>query len=359
MPRKTFKLRITTPELIAQINPKNKKLVERYLKNFDTRRSDASVRVYKSNFDIFFCWNTIENENKFFVDIKKIEFMDFFDYCVNTLQWSSARYANMWSSLSSLSNFVENYLDDDYPDFRNQIKKIEKLPNAPVRKKTILKEEQVNALLNHLIDEEEYGQACFIALACFSGARLSELFRFDLDLIDIDNTAYDGLFIETKEEIKTKGRGKQGKALYKYIIKEAFVPYLNLWLPQRKEIMDKNSVEEHGKLFVKLNGQPATPETIRGWTIKWGEYLSSEDITNPSHDVVHIYPHCFRHYIVTYLSRLGLEQEFIIEIMGWTSGEMYKIYNDMSAKEKNFKSLDKLKVELNKIEASEMCEVLE
>jgi hypothetical protein len=35
--------------------------------------------------------------------------------------------------------------------------------------------------------------------------------------------------------------------------------------------------------------------------------------------------------------------------MGWSSGgEMYKIYNDLSAKERKWKDLDKLKVHLEK-----------
>ena len=85
MARKTFRKVITSPELIEQINPLNQKLVTRYLKNFDTKRADSSVKVYKSNFNIFFCWNILENDNKFFVDIRKSEMMDFFDYCVTEL----------------------------------------------------------------------------------------------------------------------------------------------------------------------------------------------------------------------------------------------------------------------------------
>lgn len=54
MARKTFKKIITSEELISQINPENKKLADRFLKNFATKRSETSVKVYKSNFNIFF-----------------------------------------------------------------------------------------------------------------------------------------------------------------------------------------------------------------------------------------------------------------------------------------------------------------
>ena len=50
-----------------------------------------------------------------------------------------------------------------------------------------------------------------------------------------------------------------------------------------------------------------------------------------------------RHYLCTYLSRVGLEQELIVDLFGWSSSDMYKIYNDLSSKDKKWKGLDKLK----------------
>ena len=41
--RKTFRKVITSPELTAQINPKNTQLMERFLKNFSTKHSPKSV----------------------------------------------------------------------------------------------------------------------------------------------------------------------------------------------------------------------------------------------------------------------------------------------------------------------------
>ena len=67
--RETFRKVITSPELIVQINPKNQQLADRFLKNFATKRSPNSVISYRSNLNIFMCWNILWNENKFFVDI--------------------------------------------------------------------------------------------------------------------------------------------------------------------------------------------------------------------------------------------------------------------------------------------------
>lgn len=205
MSRKTYKKVITTPELIEEINIKNKKMVDRFLKNFNTKRQDGTIKVYRQNFNIFFVWNLLYNDNKFFVDIRKIEFVDFFDYCVEELKWQPNRYAQMWSSLNSLSTFIENYLDEEYPNYRNNVRKIEKIPKATVRKKTVLTEEQINKLLQHLVDINELQQAFILALACYQGCRKQELFRFNVDTIDVENTAYNDLFIVTTEELKTKG----------------------------------------------------------------------------------------------------------------------------------------------------------
>lgn len=341
MPRKTYRKNITNRELIEKINPQNKKLVDRFLKNFSTKRSPASVVIYKSNFNIFFCWNLMNNNDKFFIEIKKSEFMDFFDYCYSELKWSPNRYSNMWSSLNSLSTFIENILDDDYPDFRNNVKKIEKLPKTNVRKKTILTDVQIKNLLNYL-EKKDSQQACMLALACFSGARISELFRFKTSIIDLNNLTYENLFIETAEEIVTKGRGTYGKKLYKYILKAPFEHYYNEWIKKR-ELMMPLLNKNHDYLFIKKNGDPATPETGRRWIKEWEKYLSNEDPSNVTHNPVNLYAHAFRHYFCTYLAKEGVEQELIVELFGWNSSEMFNIYNDTTAKDKKWKGLANLK----------------
>ena len=88
--RETYRKVITSPELIEQINPKNKQLLDRFLKNFATKRSPNSVVSYRSNFNIFFCWNLLYNDNEEFVKIKKYEMLDFFDFCCTELKWGAA-----------------------------------------------------------------------------------------------------------------------------------------------------------------------------------------------------------------------------------------------------------------------------
>ena len=40
---------------------------------------------------------------------------------------------------------------------------------------------------------------------------------------------------------------------------------------------------------------------------------------------------------------MGLPSELIVELMGWKSSEMYKIYNDLTSKDREWKELDGMK----------------
>ena len=335
--RKTFRKVITSPELIEQINPKNKMLADRFLKNFATKRSPNSVVSYRSNLNIFFCWNVEHNDNKFFIDIRKIELMDFFDFCVTELKWSPNRYAQMHSCLSSFSAWIENYFDDDYPLFRNLLSKIEKPVKENVREKTVLQKEDINKLFEYFEKNNMTQDACLLALAISCGARISELASFTTDLIDENNVVFDGLFLETTKKIKTKGRGVNGKMLTKYILKDMFLPHYKKWLEVRKEIMKENN-KDHDFIFITKEGNPANADRLRDWMSKWSDVVGQP-----------CYPHNFRHYHISFLKKLELEDDFIVYLTGWsesTGHSMVAVYNDLTAKDRKWKNLDKLKAAL-------------
>lgn len=332
--RKTFRKKITSPELIAQINPESKKIVDRFLKNFATKRSPKSVKVYQSNFQIFLCWVVLYADNESFVDIKKYTFLDFFDYCVTDLKWSANRFSQMHSSLSSLSNFVEMYLDEKYPNFRNSVKKIEKLPKQAVREKSIFKKEELDNLMKWLGEKNKPNEQCLLALMMASGARLSELVRFTTDMIDEDSVAFEGLFLETTKSMQVKGRGIHGKSIVRYIIKDMFLPYYKAYLPIREEIMRKNN-QEHNSIFIKNDGTPATVGTIKSWMEKWDTVLDK-----------HLYAHSIRHFWVSYLMSIGVEKQLVQEMQNWSSDQLVDIYNDTTAKDMKWKGLEKLRAAL-------------
>jgi site-specific recombinase XerD len=330
MTRKTFRKITTSIDKIALINKENMKLFERFLKDKNIRTSDLTIKGYKSDLMIFGVWCMEFNNNKFFMNITKLEFSDFFAYCMSELKWSGARFSRVRSTLSSLSNFIERYYDTEYPNFRNIINKaIESMPKIPVREKTVLDEKDIDKLFEYLVTNNRNQESAFLSLSIASGARISELLRFTTDIIDPTNLVFNDLFISTTKQIKTKGRSKIGDLKYKFIVKGIFLPYYEKWLVEREEIMKKHN-QVHNSIFIKSNGTPATISTVRYWLADWEEFLG-----------VPIYCHLFRHYLVTWLTKAGMSSDLVIQIMGWKSGgPMFDIYNDLEAKDRIWKELD-------------------
>lgn len=335
MGRKTFRKVITSPDLIKQINPENVKLMERFLKNYSTKKSPNTIVGYRSDLTIFFCW-LVQNENNIpFIELKKMDFMDFFDFCIIELQWGSSRFCREHSCLSSFSSWIErSYEGEKYEKFRNLLPYIEKPVRELARKKSVFSQKELDQLMEWLGEQEKTQDQCLLALAINSGARVSELVRFKTDIIDENNTAFDGLFLETTEEIRTKGRGVNGKRMVRYILKDTFLPYYKKWLVKREKIMKETS-QNHTYIFIRKDGSPAEVSTIKSWLEKWDKF-TTRHFDKPT------YFHSYRHFYCTKLMSIGLEAELVTEIIGWCS-DLTSIYNDTKAKDRKWKSLDKLK----------------
>lgn len=331
-PRKTYRNKITSDELTAQINSENIDLMKRFLKEKSTRTSSKTVTVYESNLIMFFTWNLLNNNNKKFTEIKKLEFADFFSFASEELKIGSARMNNIRSTLSSLSNFIEKFMDEEFPNFRNVILRIvDSSPKEERREKTILTDEQIEDLLQYLSKTDKQ-KACWLALAITSGARFAELLLFETTTIDENRMAFGDIFLETTHQIKTKGRGKSGKLLYKYILREKFLPFYKEWLVEREKIL-KEKNKEHNYLFIKNNGDPASQSTVRRWLGGFEKHLG-----------VPFYAHACRHYLTTLLSKKNIPHVLIKEIFGWSSLEMVLVYDDTTARDREYPELENLKI---------------
>lgn len=333
MPRETYRKIIVTPELLQQVNPENIKLRDSFLKEKKIRSSETTIEGYRSDTNILFVWLLLYCENKRFVDLRKLQIAEFFGYCVDELGFGSARFGRMKSCLSSFSNFIEKFYDQEYSFFRNIVlKSVESMPKNNVRDKTVLSEEEVNSIFNQLEENEEYQIVCWFALAIASGCRFSELLRFSIDLIDSNQTAFDGIFLETTKSIRTKGRGRNGKQLIKYILKDIFLDRYNVWLIERQKLLDKNN-KQHNFIFIKKNGDPADESTARGWVDRIQKLVPKP-----------FYAHSLRHYFTTFLAKADLPSELIQSIGGWSSDGMVKIYTDIETKDREWKQLENLKI---------------
>ena len=157
MARSTCRIKITSEEIISQISKENQSLIKLFLKEKERKCSVATMKVYASDLNIFFAWNVLENNNKFYPEIKKVEISSFFDYLINTMKINGKRFAHFKSVLSGLSDCVIKFYAEDYPTFKNFISAVvENIPKPDVREKTIVEKEDLDFLLQTLKEQERY-----------------------------------------------------------------------------------------------------------------------------------------------------------------------------------------------------------
>ena len=318
MGRSTKMNDITSPEKLAKVNPENIKLMNEFLSYLrSVQRSETTINGYENDLQIAFVWCMEQNDNKYFVNWSKRNIVAYQNWLLYTNENSPARVRRLKSALSSLANFVENVLDDEYPNFRNIINKIENPVNKPVREKTVWEEEQLDALLNKLVEKKQYEKACMLALGRYSGRRKAELLRFRVSDFDHDRLVCDGALYKSAP-IKTKGRGG-GKMVACYTLAKKFQPYLDLWMTER---------EEQGIKSEWLFPDPSDPEkqmpmsTANSWANTFSR-ISGENF----------YWHSLRHSFTTSLAKAGIPDGVIQTIVNWETADMVRIYKDIDADE--------------------------
>lgn len=321
MPRKTKQNDITSPELLSQINPENQRLKQDFISYLQSiQRSPKTINGYSNDIDIFFVWNLLHNGNKFFPKISKRDYAAYQYWLINENGNSPARVRRLKSTISSMSNYVENILDDEeeFKGFRSTIRKIESPAMQQVRKKTVWSDEALDELLDKLSATGQHKKACMLALAMCSGRRKAELCRFSVDDFKDENLVCGGALYKTSEPIQTKGFGL-GKYIYCYTLAKKFKPYLDAWMAERAE----HGIES--KWLFPSGDDPAeqiSDTTLNSWAATFSR-MTGEDF----------YWHSLRHYFTTHLAKAGLPDGVIQEIVGWESADMVRVYKDMSAEE--------------------------
>ena len=318
MARKTKCNHICNDELLARINDQNKRLMysfEEYLLSVD--KSPSTIEQYRNDLNIFFCWNVTENSNKRFTEINKKDYAKFQYKALLCWEWSPSRLRRVKATISSLSNYIENILDEDeeFKGFRSSIRKIESPELVPVRDKSVFTREELQDLLDLLVSQKFYKQACALSLAMNSARRKAELARFKVWYFTEENVICGALY-KTPERVKTKGRTSKGKMLYLYVLKKDFDPYIKLWLEERERLGITSEW-----LFPKQNNpdEHISRDTMDGWSEMFTKRLGKD-----------FYWHSMRHFMVTELIKYNLPPYIIKDIIGWKSSEMVDVYNDLT-----------------------------
>lgn len=294
---------------------KNQQLLKEFILYCKTTDHSAQTCYqYEQQLRVFFCWIEKNCDNKFFVDIKKREYIMFFGSLQEEYGMSSNRIATIKSVISSLSNYVENILDEEYPTFKNAVKNIQLGVKQPVREKTVMTEEQVQEGLDKLVELGKYEIACFFAALVSSGARKAEVLQYKVSDFTDKNVVLHGKYWLTAP-IRTKGRGVKGKILRKYVEIARFKPYLDLWLEKREELGIHNE-----ELFTTYNNGeygPAKISTVSSWAKVIGKVCGCD-----------YYVHQSRHQFTTNAKRNGMPDSVLQKMVGWSSADMIQVYDD-------------------------------
>lgn len=318
MGRSTKMNNITSPEKLSRVNPENMQLMHEFLNYLrSVQRSETTIHGYENDLSIAWVWCLENNGNKFFVDWTKRNIVAYQNWLLYTNENSPARVRRLKAALSSLSNYIENVLDDEFPNFRNIINKIENPVNRPVREKTVWEESKLEDLLQILMEKKQYEKACMLALGIYSGRRKAELCRFRVSDFEEDKLVCGGALYKSAP-IKTKGQGG-GKIIPCYTLAKKFKPYLDAWLSCRSE----NGVQS-GWLFPDHAdpSEQVSISTVNSWANTFSR-LSGENF----------YWHSLRHAFTTSLAKAGIPDGVIQTIVNWESADMVRIYKDIDADE--------------------------
>lgn len=317
MPRRTRRTNITSAEKMALINPNNLSLKEDFLLYLRSiNRSSGTIAGYDSDLNIAFTYIMDNLGNKDFQKLSKRDLIKLQNWLVSE-ELSPARIRRLKSAISSLSNYCENILSDDDPDFegyRSIIRKIESPPLRPVREKTVWDEDELQGLLDALTERREYKKACYVALAMYGGRRKSELARFRVSDFSRDKLVCGGALYKS-DPILTKGN----KMLNCYTLAKNFQPYLDRWMNERSVIgidspwLFPSSVDPSEKVSVAV---------LDNWADQFSRMTGKD-----------FYPHSLRHFYVTSLSKAGIPATVIKTIVGWASVDLVSVYDDTTSDE--------------------------
>lgn len=326
---------LVTEELWDKVNLENKSLLEEFLEyKRSTGKSEETIYQYSSMLKVFFVWLLEHAKNKFFVDITKRDLIKFQGYCLNTLGHSPNRVRTMRSAISSISNFIESVLDEEYEDFRNIVNKIEAPVKVPVREKTVLTFKECEEVADKLLEEGKIQLACFMMVACYSGLRKQELTRLLVkDFTTNIKMALGNSFYKTTP-IKVKGHGNRVEPKYVW---NKVDKYLKAWLKYREE----NNIE-CDYLFCRKTDkgyQKLLVSTANSFAESLNKYFPSK-----------LYMHSLRHLLVSELERAGLPMTVSQFLLGHSNLSVTELYNDVPKDESMEQFADFFSGKVNKIE---------
>ena len=293
------KLPDVTEEMWLQVNKEYRDLVSEFISS--QSHSPKTKKQYTSMLRQFGWFIHESLNNKPIYKIKKRDFIRFLTYLRDERKMSSSSQSVRKAVVSSLCNYIENVVMDDYDEdeynpykhFRNFTRGLPPIPKNQVYEKVKVTKEEYLHMMEVLEDDENYLGMTWLAVAFNTGARLSEIVQFKAEIADYP-IAHDATYVMS-HNVRLKGKGVDGK-IEPYMINLEALTYIKSWL-------DKRGFENE-YIFVKRNH-----EKNEHLDASYGDTLCRNVL---SHILGRrINPHIFKASAITYLLEQGVPIELV------------------------------------------------
>lgn len=293
------KLPEITEEMWLQVNKEYRNLIDEYIKS--QSHSPQTKKQYMSMLKQFGWFICDSLNNKPIHKIKKRDIIRFLTFLRDERKMSSSGISTRKAAISSLCNYIENVVMDDYDEdevnpyknFRNFTRGLPAIPKSQVYEKVKVTRDEYLEMMENLEDDENYIGMAWLAVAFNVGARRNEIIQFKSEIVDYP--LEEGATYVMSHNVRLKGSGEDGK-IEPYMINLEALKYLKLWLEKKDH--------EHEFVFTKkFNGE------IKVVDESWANYFCT-NVLSPMLGR-RINPHLFKASAVTYLLEQGVALELV------------------------------------------------
>lgn len=284
----TKRLSIFNEETWSRVPDENKEILEDYILELRSKKkSEGTIYQYTADIKMFFCWAKDNLKTESVLELKRRDFRKFFLF----LETKSPSRINRVQC--SLRNMLEYCVQDDdiYEDYEiNVMRNIKGLEKEAVAEIHFLENEQIETILQHLLDTEQYQKALYLSISYESAGRRNEIHQIHKH----------GFMENNKTNIVTGKRGKKFPLLYFSKSKEIFEKYI--------EVRGEDNIDSMWVTGEGDNRKPIAYETLYNWVLGFRQdlkMLTGEDID--------FNPHSFRH---SSLENYSDGTHFVLKEMG-------------------------------------------
>ena len=283
-------------ELEDQINPENRKLLDRYIMDMEIRElSEKSIYSYKCDIIAWLKYLVKNQFNPLITDLTEDDIEEFIFYCKQQGNHTE-RIKRRMSSTSAFYKFLrkKKIIKENPLEFMDRPKK-----GLPIVTQTFLTQDQYDLMKEKLIAQSNFQLYVYAMLSVSTMARVNAVSNITWEQIDFDNRTIDDVL------------EKEGKIVTLYFSEE-----VKGLLLQLKDYRDKNNMEckyvfcsTYGKVLDKM-----TVSALGDWAKKIGAMIG----------VPSLHCHDFRHSGAQLCSLNGMPIETISSLLSHSGLDVTK-----------------------------------